>query len=62
MLINETCAADLDGDGSVGFGDLIEVLSSWGPCTGCPADVDGNGDVGFSDLLLVLSTWGDCTP
>jgi YVTN family beta-propeller protein len=26
------CPADLGGDGSVGFADLLEVLSSWGPC------------------------------
>ncbi len=50
--------ADLDGDGSVGFGDLIIVLSSWGDCAGaCPADLDGDGSVGFGDLLLVLAAW-----
>jgi outer membrane protein assembly factor BamB len=53
--------ADLDGDGSVGFGDLLIVLASWGDCPAppaeCPADLDGSGDVGFADLLLVLSNW-----
>lgn len=51
---------DVDGDGAVGFADLLEVLSAWGDCPGagaCPADVDGDGVVGFGDVLLVLSNW-----
>jgi len=26
-------AADLDGSGVVGFGDLLLLLNSWGPCS-----------------------------
>ena len=26
------CAADINGDGSVDVGDLLEVVGSWGPC------------------------------
>ena len=46
----------------VGFNDLLQVLSLWGPCfvTCCPADVDGDDVVGFADLLEVLSFWGPC--
>jgi T5SS/PEP-CTERM-associated repeat protein len=51
-------AGDLDGNGSIGFGDVLIVLSSWGACPGCPADLDGDMVVGFSDLLVILSTWG----
>ncbi|MBT8486745.1 MAG: hypothetical protein HKO59_17945 [Phycisphaerales bacterium] len=29
---DEVCAEDIDGDGSVGFTDLLRVLSNWGPC------------------------------
>ncbi len=54
------CSADLDGDGTVAFGDLLVVLGAWGECAGCPADLDGNGFVGFSDLLIVLGAWGPC--
>ncbi|NNF42625.1 MAG: hypothetical protein HKN62_06195 [Phycisphaerales bacterium] len=50
-------AADLDGDGVVGFTDLLIVLSSWGPCPDCPADLDGDGSVGLTDLLAVLAGW-----
>ena len=27
------CASDLDGDGSGGFTDLVELISVWGPCS-----------------------------
>ena len=65
ILLNDcaprACAADLDGSGDVGFGDLLILLGSWGPCPpACPAELDGSGDVGFGDLLIVLSTWGPC--
>ena len=53
--------ADLDGDGVIGFGDLVIVLSAWGACPGCLADIDGSGAVGFDDLVMVLSAWGPCT-
>jgi hypothetical protein len=54
------CPADVDGDGTVGFDDVLAVLSAWGPCAACPADVDDSGSVGFTDLLTVLSAWGPC--
>jgi hypothetical protein len=56
-------AGDLDGNGIIGFGDLIIALSSWGPCgpsDPCDADIDGDGTVGFVDMLMILSTWGTC--
>jgi hypothetical protein len=54
------CDADLDGNGDVGFDDLLAVLAAWGPCGGCAEDIDGDGSVAFGDLLIVLSTWGPC--
>ena len=27
------CASDLDGDGAVGFNDLVQLISNWGPCS-----------------------------
>jgi hypothetical protein len=54
-------AADLDGDGIVGVGDLLILLGAWGPCpdppAACPADLDGNGEADVGDLLLLLGTW-----
>ena len=53
---------DLDGDGTVGFGDLLAVLSAFGACPAppveCPADFDSSGDVGFPDLLQILAAFG----
>ena len=52
---------DVDGDGIVGFNDLLTLLAAWGPCpdppSPCPADLDGDGVVGFADLLFLLSHW-----
>jgi outer membrane protein assembly factor BamB len=55
------CDGDVDGDGVVGFDDLLLVLAEWGPCPGCPEDIDGDDEVGFPDLLIVLAEWGDCS-
>ncbi len=57
------CPVDLDFSGDIGFGDLIIVLTGWGPCpfkAPCPSDLDGSGDTGFGDLLIVISSWGLC--
>jgi hypothetical protein len=55
------CPEDVDGDGVVGFADLLAVLAApWGPCGGCPEDVTGDGAVGFPDLLAILAGWGAC--
>lgn len=54
------CAADVDGDGQVGFVDLVRVLDAWGDCDGCSTDLDGSGDVGLADLVLLLAAWGPC--
>ncbi len=54
---------DVDGDGVVGIGDLLELLSAWGPCAApcppwCAADIDTDCAVGVTDLLIVLADWG----
>ena len=52
---------DLDGDGSVGFNDLLILLASWGACPSppdpCVADINDDGSVGFGDLLVLLAAW-----
>ncbi|MBT8484916.1 MAG: right-handed parallel beta-helix repeat-containing protein [Phycisphaerales bacterium] len=57
-----TCLGDTDGDGLVGFTDLVSIIALWGPCPpgDCPQDVSGDGVIGFSDLLTILSFWGPC--
>ena len=51
---------DIDGNGSVGFTDLLTLLDEHGPCSPgcCSADLNLDGVVGFSDLLLLLDRWG----
>lgn len=60
--INEipACPEDIDEDGTVGFTDLLALLSSWGDCAGCPGDVNGDDAIDFQDILAILSAWGPC--
>ena len=54
-----TCPWDCaDGDGVVGIGDFLALLSVWGQ-TGVPCDIDGGG-VGITDFLALLAAWGPC--
>jgi hypothetical protein len=57
-LLAPTCAADLDGDGAVGPGDLAVLLGGWGQPG--PSDLDGDGAVTPSDLATLLGAWGSC--
>jgi len=58
-----SCPEDLDLDGIIGTGDILEALAQFGCADadfpdGCSADVDGDGVVGVSDILSVLSLFG----
>lgn len=59
-----TCPADLTGDGTVDFADLLALIATWGACPGlpdrCPADLSGDAEVGLADLLALLAAWGGC--
>jgi murein tripeptide amidase MpaA len=52
----DACAieGDLDGDGSVGSGDLGVMLLDFGSCPGCASDLDGNGSVDTGDIAFLL--------
>jgi hypothetical protein len=58
-------AGDLDGDGAVGGGDLVILLSNYGqdenadPCQG---DIDTDGDVDLIDLWWLLHFYGTTCP
>ncbi|MBM4006938.1 MAG: hypothetical protein FJ292_05160 [Planctomycetes bacterium] len=45
---------DLDGDGTVGPGDVAMLLLDFGACGGCASDLDGNGEVDSGDLALLV--------
>ena len=56
---------DLNGDGVVSAGDVLILLSNWGPCDNCEdcsADLNGDCVVGAGDLLILLANWGRCSP
>lgn len=54
------CEGDADGDGVVGFNDVVSVLANWldeGPV----GDAMEDGEVNFIDLTAVLTNWQqDC--
>lgn len=62
IAVLDPCAADLDGDGTVGAADLAILLGGWGPASpiGAPGDLDCDGDVDAADLATLLGSWGPC--
>ena len=53
------CELDYDGNGVVGNGDILVMLSYMG-CTFCPVDPNQDGTVNVYDLLYMLWNVGDC--
>ena len=54
----EPCYGDVDRDGDIDVGDLLELLSDFGAGGGGPSDLDVSGVVDVADLLAVLSRFG----
>jgi hypothetical protein len=51
---------DVDRNGTVNVNDLLQVISTWGPCPNpltCPADLNVSGNVDVNDLLEVVTHW-----
>ncbi len=64
---NATCDEDLDGDGTIGIGDLSILLASYGLCQGDAnyngaADLSGDGCVDLIDLSALLAVYGNPCP
>ncbi|MEE8458462.1 MAG: hypothetical protein V3S08_01245 [Phycisphaerales bacterium] len=55
-----SCPGDVDGDGTVGINDFLDLLGAWGPNPGHPADLDGDRVVGINDFRDLLAAWGPC--
>ena len=51
------CLGDFTNDGTIGFEDVLYLLSNWGSPN---ADLNGGGTTDFEDLLVILSVWGTC--
>jgi hypothetical protein len=56
------CPSDVVMTGEVDDADVLDLLSSWGPCGGgsCPGDHDDNGMIDVVDLLILVADWGSC--
>jgi glucose/arabinose dehydrogenase len=54
------CPADVDGNGSVGVGDILTMIEQWGACGGCSGDINDDSVVNVTDLLEVVGGWGPC--
>ncbi len=52
------CPEDLLANGVVDVGDLLYLMSSWGPCGLCRYDFNADGLIDVDDLLIVISAWG----
>jgi hypothetical protein len=60
MYETDPCPGDLDGDGTVGGGDLATLLAEWG-LPSETSDLSGDGIVGGEDLSILLGRWGVCS-
>lgn len=70
-IVFEGSGCDPDGDGVIGFSDLLLLLNFWGDCSNCPdsaccvVDLVSDGSsanaIDFADLLELLTQWGPCS-
>lgn len=58
------CPGDIVDNHAVDVGDLLAVITAWGPCSNCIQDIApapfGDNQVNVGDLLLVITSWGAC--
>lgn len=55
-----TCEYDYDGNGSIGNGDVLTIITNYG-CQGeCEYDTNADGIVNVLDILYILTLIGDC--
>jgi len=58
-LDDDPCNADLDGNGSVGIGDLLIIFWAWiSGDADSPADLNHDGIISVLDLLIFLAAYG----
>ncbi len=57
----EGCVGDIDNDRTLGVGDLLAIIDSWGECTGCATDINNDGLVNINEILYIVGNWGTCS-
>ncbi len=56
--ITEPLPGDVNDDGVVDVGDLLQVIADWGPCgQPCLSDTNGDGAIDVTDLIDVIGHW-----
>lgn len=53
-----SCVGDVNQDGNVTVGDLLEILAEFGCSSGCTTDLNDDGLTTVADLLELLSVFG----
>lgn len=54
------CLPDVDGDGTVGMADFLDLVAAWGTDPDAPPDVDFDGVVTVQDMIIMVQAWGTC--
>ena len=57
VWLQHTMFGDLDGNASIGLGDILNIIANWGNCANCLSDLNQDGTVNTADLLQLISIW-----
>jgi len=60
-----TCAYDLNGDKTIGIGDVVVLVNNWNAKNADPAwdqkkfaDLNKDGEIGIGDVVVLVNNWG----
>ena len=61
VLLNQPCAGDTNGDGTVDIDDIVAVVLDFGTDGSANGgDTNCDGTVDIDDIVLVVLSWGSC--
>tara|TARA_Y100000589_G_scaffold326368_1_gene365995 strand:+ start:152 stop:2422 length:2271 start_codon:yes stop_codon:yes gene_type:complete len=59
---NDLCPSDLNDNGVIDVGDVLQVLSDFSCLVNCENDITGDDMISVADILTLLSSFGDLCP
>lgn len=64
FVATPACPGDIDGDSTVGLGDIASIIACWGQDDHCnhEADLDLSHDIGLGDIAVVIQFWSSTCP
>jgi hypothetical protein len=64
FVATPACPGDIDGDSTVGLGDVAAIIACWGEEDHCnhEADLDLSHDIGLGDIAVVIQFWSSTCP